>query len=65
MPGWPNLTRYNQAIGGGGHVPLPFTGAGGGPQFVAASLRLDVLSTIVRDVHLGENGFALVSRAGC
>ena len=39
---------------------VPFTDAGGTPGVADATLRLDFLSTIVRDVPLGPSGFALV-----
>jgi sigma-B regulation protein RsbU (phosphoserine phosphatase) len=40
---------------------VPFTSSGApAAAFAAASLRLDFLSTIVREVHLGQSGFALV-----
>jgi sigma-B regulation protein RsbU (phosphoserine phosphatase) len=45
---------------------VPLAQPGGGPAgAVAASLRLDFLSRVVREVHLGASGFALVlSRGG-
>jgi len=61
-PGWTEPYR-DDTVDGATVVTfaVPFT-SGDAPAaaFAAASLRLDFLSTIVRDVHLGQSGFALV-----